>query len=183
MSQTYVYFEFHPSFFYVKDRFSRVTLLQGKSDQGLYPLCNLVRPSPRPTTFFTSWILVAQWHSLLRHHSLRIIHQVFPSYSLPTISNKIVSICSPFQLWKSHRLPFYLSPSILKAPSDLLFMDVWGPSPQISSNGNLYYLSIMDDFFKYVWLFLMSLKSFVSFIFLQFKIEVGKYFECTIKSL
>ena len=33
---------------------------------------------------------------------------------------------------------------------DLLFMDVWGPSPTLSSSGNRYYLSIVDDYSRYV---------------------------------
>lgn len=48
-------------------------------------------------------------------------------------------------------------------------------SPQILNNGNLYYLSIMDDFSKFVWLFPMSSKLIVNSIFLQFKIQI-KFF-------
>lgn len=53
-----VYFEFHPSFFCVKDRSSGAIILQGQSDQGLYPLHNLHKPSSCLAAFFTSRIPV-----------------------------------------------------------------------------------------------------------------------------
>lgn len=43
-------------------------------------------------------------------------------------------------------------------------MDVWGPASTLSSNGSRYFLSILDDYSKYMWLFPLQLKSNVSSI-------------------
>ena len=44
-------------------------------------------------------------------------------------------------------------------PLELLHNDVWGPSPLISFNGNRYYVSFIDNFSKFTWLFPIAYKS------------------------
>ncbi|KAH0730274.1 hypothetical protein KY289_001462 [Solanum tuberosum] len=66
-----VFFEFHPSHFLVKDRASRMPLLSGRSDDGLYSL-NLQpsyskSSSKSPSTFLSAKMSSAYWHLRLRH--------------------------------------------------------------------------------------------------------------------
>uniref|UniRef100_A0A2N9HHN1 Reverse transcriptase Ty1/copia-type domain-containing protein n=1 Tax=Fagus sylvatica TaxID=28930 RepID=A0A2N9HHN1_FAGSY len=105
-----VFFEFHPSFFCVKDLSSGVTLLSGKSKNGLYPLHSLQRLI-KPTALLGERVSVEQWLSRLGHPALRIVRQVLSSHHLPTSKNKTLPICHACQLGKSHRFSFSLSPS------------------------------------------------------------------------
>ena len=56
------------------------------------------------------------------------------------------------------KLPFPMSLSTSLTPLDLIHSDVWGPSPIISSNGNRYYVSFIDNFNKFTWLFPIAYK-------------------------
>lgn len=48
-------------------------------------------------------------------------------------------------------------------------MDVWGPAKIQSINGNNYYLSIMDAYSKFVWIYPLQRKYDVHDIFIQYK--------------
>jgi hypothetical protein len=57
-SDNNVFFELHPDFIFIKDRESRKTLLQGKSNGGLYPLpCSTSSTTPDKQAFSTIKIL------------------------------------------------------------------------------------------------------------------------------
>jgi hypothetical protein len=148
-----VYFEFHPSFFCIKDLFSSATLLSGKSHNGLYPLQSLSKIHKSHVAYLGERTTLDHWHSRLGWPALRIVKHVISNYNLVVMQNKSNLVCHACQLGKSHRLPFHLSPLVSNAPLDLLFTDVWGLDPQIFVNGNRYYLCFIDDFSKYVWLF------------------------------
>ena len=61
---------------------------------------------------------------------------------------------------------------------ELIFTDVWGPSPICSKFGSKYYASFMDAYSCYTWLYPMTNKSDVLFIFIK---NVERYFNTTIK--
>jgi hypothetical protein len=60
--------------------------------------------------------------------------------------------------------------------------DVWGKSPTPSHSGKEYYVSFVDDYTRYVWIYFMRLKSEVFSIFLIWKAQVesqtGKKVKC-----
>jgi hypothetical protein len=162
-----VFFEFHPHFFCVKDPQTGTTLLRGQSKNGLYTL-----PSIPPLTRFAlvgERASLDRWHCRLGHPSLRIVSQVVRTNALATLKNKASTVCHACRLGKSHELPFHLSSSISMHPLDLLFTDVWGPSPSPSINGKRYYVCFVDDFSKFTWLFPIAAKSEVTSIFLSFQ--------------
>lgn len=65
-------------------------------------------------------------------------------------------------------LLFPISQSITTHPLQLLFMDVWGPKPQLSCDGFRFYFSIVDAYMRYTWLFPIRCKSDVYTQFLTF---------------
>jgi histone deacetylase 1/2 len=67
------------------------------------------------------------------HPSYQIVHHLISKFSLPISSNKIPGICSACQQGKSHRLSFFSSQSVSNQPLELIFSDVWGPSPFMST--------------------------------------------------
>lgn len=58
---------------------------------------------------------------------------------------------------KSHQLPYAVSTSVSSSPMDLIFSDVWGPAPT-SVGRHSYYVSFIDDFSKFVWIYLLRNK-------------------------
>ena len=176
-----VFFEFHPSFFCIKDLFSGATFLSGKSKDDLYPLHSLHQIKPQ--ALIGECVSLTQWHAKLGHSSLRTVHQILSKHQLAVSNNKTSSICHACQLQKSHRLPFYLSHSRSQFPLDLIFTDVWGLSPHISNNDNRYYVCFIDDYSKFIWPFPLCAKSYVFNIFMKFQAFVERYFDRKIKSI
>jgi hypothetical protein len=81
------------------------------------------------------------------------------------------------------KLHFGLNFSISRHPLDLMFLDVWSPTPIVSSNGHRYFLSVVDDFSKYIWLFAMACKFDVTTILINFKSIVENFLSHSIKSI
>ena len=82
--------------------------------------------------------------------------------------------CQSCMCNKSQRLPFGESTLESRGPLDLIYIDVWGPAPVQSIYGFLYYVIFIYHFTKYVWLYLLRLKSDVFTIFRQYKAVVEK---------
>jgi transposase InsO family protein len=92
-------------------------------------------------------------------------------------------ICPACHISKSKQLSFPLSLTRVNHPLELIYTNVWGPSPFCSSVGNKYYISFLDAYSRYTWLFLMSNKSDACNIFIQFQKNVERYFNTKIKIL
>ena len=118
-----VYFEFHPSYFCVKDPMSGTTLFHDKHSQGLYSLSHS-QSSSSPSAFMGIRISLDGWHSQLGHPSFRIVRQVVSQNNLGLQWSSASSVCHACQLGKSHRLPFHLFPTVSSYPLDLVFLDI-----------------------------------------------------------
>lgn len=69
-------------------------------------------------------------------------------------------------------------------PLDLLYLDVWVPTPLLSSNNKQFFFSyIVDDFNKYFWLFPLTCKFGVLIMFTQLKVMVENLFCRSIKAI
>lgn len=69
-----------------------------------------------------------------------------------------------------------------KAPLELVFSDVWGPAPSSVGNKN-YYVSFIDDFSKFIWVYLLKHKSEVFSKFREFQTLVEHSFNTKIKAM
>jgi hypothetical protein len=68
---------------------------------------------------------------------------------------------------KVHQLPYPISTSRSSAPLQLIFSDVWGLA--IDSFGRKkYYVSFIDDYSKFTWIYLLHHKSEINKYFLEF---------------
>ena len=77
-------------------------------------------------------------------------------------------MCDACQRAKSHQLPYNYSTCVSTLPLDLIHSDVWGPALP-SSGGFKYYVSSIDDYSRYCWIYLLKHKSDVESIFIPFK--------------
>jgi histone deacetylase 1/2 len=75
----------------------------------------------------------------------------------------------------SHQLPYSISNKISSAPLDLIYSDVWGPAP-CSVGRHIYYVSFIDDYSKYTWIYLLRQKSDVFQVFKDFQNLVERKF-------
>ena len=119
------------------------------------------------------------WHRHIDNASFPVINKAISIAP----RNKLASICFECQLAKSHTMPFkHVHVSVLK-PLELIYLDVWGPASVLSTTSARCYISFLDDAIKYLWLFLLKLKSDAYHTFINFLIVVERQFDTKIKAL
>jgi transposase InsO family protein len=111
------------------------------------------------------------------------LRPLLSKFQLPFSTTPGAPACSACLSSKSHQQSFSHVHTRSLSPLELIYTDVWGPSPICSSAGFKYYVSFLDDFSRYTWIFPIACKSDVSAIFNQFKLYVERYFSCLIKTV
>jgi hypothetical protein len=168
-----VFFEIHPWFFLIKDQNTRSILLRGKCHDGLYPL------SMSNTTKFCFEVnksSLIKWHGRLGHPSFQIVERVHREFSLTFQESNRDFVCGPCQQAKSHQLPYPKSSSVSNHPLELIFSNVWGPAPE-SVGRYKYYVSFVDNYSKFTWIYLLKHKSEVLQKFHDFQSLIERLFD------
>ncbi|KAM2315364.1 hypothetical protein ACFX1S_028273 [Malus domestica] len=177
------FFEMDDRSFRVKDKKTGQLLLIGHNYGELY----YIRATPHVTpklVFYGERTTSDVWHARLGHPSTAIFHVLANKYHIP-ISGTLSSHnkCHVCPLGKACRLPFSSRTSMAPYPLDVLHLDVWGPAPIVSNFDYKYYLSMVDDYSRFVWLFPLVRKSDVMTTFVTFKRIIENRLNRTIKVL
>lgn len=158
-------------------------MLEGRCRQGLYPLptsSSSTSPTKQAHAVVPSF---ARWHGRLGHPASPIVSRVISKNKLPCQGvESRESVCDACQMAKSHQLPYHKSNSVSKFPLELIFSDVWGPAPT-SVGGKKYYVSFVDDYSKYTWVYLLKFKADVFKTFHEFQALVERRFDRKIISM
>jgi hypothetical protein len=140
---TNIFFEFHPSYFLLKDRSTGKLLLHGLNKHGLYHFFPSANKHPH-SAMVGECASTFQWHSRLGHPTLKIVRRVLSRFKLPVTSPTESSVCIACLGAKSKQLPFSSSSRIASCPLALIYTNVWGPAPVNSRSGAKYYVSFLD---------------------------------------
>jgi hypothetical protein len=163
-----MFIEFHSFYFLIKDQKTRELLLHGPCRGGLYPLPSSASRLQK-LIFNVTRFSIDHWHNLLGHPTCDIIIRIIRENKLPcaSLNSASTSICDPCLHAKAHQLPYSLSSSHATAPLELIHCDVWGPAIQ-SFGRKKYHVSFIDDYSKFIWIYLLRHKSEVFQYFLEF---------------
>lgn len=174
VSDNNVFIEFHADVFFVKDKATKKTLLQGKSKGGLYPI-PFSRSSSITPHHASSSVKVSssRWHQRLGHPNSIIVRSILKSNKLDCSLDRESTICDACQCAKSHQLPYNNSASVSTSPLELVHSDVWGPA-QASAGGFKYYVSFLDDYSRFTWIYFIKHKSDVEQVFYNFQSHVER---------
>jgi len=71
----------------------------------------------------------------------------------------------------------------ISKPVKLIYSDVLGPTPLLSTSGVSYYISFLDVATKFLWLFHLKLKSDAHHIFILFQATMEHQFHSKLKAL
>jgi hypothetical protein len=175
----HVFFEFHPYHFLIKDIATRQVLLEGRCESGLYPIKLSDIESFKQALIHVK-ASTDQWHARFGHPSTQVVRSILSLNNLPCSKESSHTICNACQLGKSHQLPYNNAIHRSTSPLQLVFSDVWGPAP-ISVGGYKYYISFIDDYSKFTWVYLMQDRTEVQRIFLQFQAHVERLLDTKIK--
>jgi hypothetical protein len=121
----------------------------------LYPI-----PASYPVKFIfkVNKISIIRWHDHLVHPYFQIVQRILREFSLPyeQESNKDY-VCGPYQQAKSHQLPYLKSNSVSSHPLELIFF-MFRSAPEFVDR-NKYYVSFVDDYNRFTWIYLLKFKS------------------------
>jgi len=90
-------------------------------------------------------------------------------------------VCDVCHFAKQKRLSFVISTSKSKKCFELIHVDVWGPYSIPSIHGHEYFLTMVDDYSRYMWIFVLKQKSEVVKTLENFVVFVQTQFEPRIK--
>ena len=79
--------------------------------------------------------------------------------------------CSICPLAKQIRLPFISSNHLSSEPFNLIHLDIWGPFHTMFIEGFQYFLTIVDDYTRFTWVYFLCAKS--DFFFLLILTQFG----------
>lgn len=122
-------------------------------------------------------------HQRLGHPAIHILKTVMKHCNTFADLNKTSNLlfCTACQLGKNHLQHFGSVKTKTTAPLQLIYADLWGPSHITSTQGYNYYLSILDDFSRFTWLFPLKAKSDALQVFTMFKTFIEQHLDRKIK--
>ncbi|XP_075674989.1 uncharacterized protein LOC142644217 [Castanea sativa] len=131
----------------------------GKESNGLY-LFHAAVSSSNATAFATTVSQTSSsdlWHSRLGHPSLAKL-QLLKSFVNIDLTNK-TSCWDVCHFAKQKRLSFPSSIHVTTAPFELIHCDLWGPFSIPTVDNYRFFLTIVDDFTRCTWVYLLKQKS------------------------
>lgn len=163
-------------FLVVQDRTTRTVIGVSKQKGGTFLFWSLESVTSVEVRDEKSFEL---WHQRMGHPSAKVVGL------LPLISNVISSeilnkACDICLRAKQTRLSFPISENKTKRIFDLIHCDLWGPYRTPTHSGARYFLTIVDDYSRGVWLYLLNekseapnvLKNFIAMTERQFETQV-----------
>lgn len=180
---------FHPTACYVKSQVSKEILLIGTLGQdGLYcfkghQVLKKSRPSqgsqrfPRQVALNNVAVAVTDvnhstsfslWHGRLGHANSNTVKIVLDICKVPFRNKNSLDFCNACCLGKSHRLHAPASTHTYQTPFEVVYSDIWGPSPVVSSCGFTYYITFVDAHTRFTWIYFLKHKSEALTTFKQF---------------
>lgn len=179
---------FFPRWCVLQDLMTRTTIGLGKQQDGLNYLVALMGESikTRSAAAIAGHSSCSQvtsstdlWHRRLGHlSSSRLDFMAKNLFNFPFKTNDACDVCA---LAKQSRLPFFASSISSVRPFELIHCDIWGPYKIPSLSGAKYFLTIVDDYSRFTWVFFMHhkndtqhlLANFFSFAQTQFNASIA----------
>ena len=169
----------------VQDQVSRKILAKGLKVGRLFPLHFSV------SNFVSlASIVVNQkneiWHKRIGHPNSVVLSHLINSGLLGNkdkFSSQFSIDCSACKLGKSKSLSFPSHGSCAENCFDIIHSDVWGITPIISHANYKYFVTFIDGYNKYTWIYFLRSKSDVFSIFKTFVAYIETQFSSNIKVL
>ena len=150
----------------------------GEQREGLYFLKEVALIRAYKTTSIASYEL---WHRRMGHPSSRVVDLIYEVDSVGRndgVKNKFCDICFRAQ---QTREVFFSSDNKAKECFDLIHCDLRGAYRVLASCGGIYFLTIVGDCSRVVWIYLLNRKDEVACVLKNFIVMVRRQFEKNVK--
>ena len=163
---------FLKNFCVIQDLRSGRMIMTGSEKEGLYCLGTTQQATCNSVSGQSSSL----WHQRLGHPSSRAYSQ----FSFLSNKSCTASTCPVCPLAKQTRKPFSLSSISSELPFELIHVDIWGGYHEPTYTGAKYFLTIVDDYTRSTWVYLLVHKSearpflvnFITFVETQYNARV-----------
>jgi histone deacetylase 1/2 len=123
------------------------------------------------------------WHLRLGHANFNAVKSILNLCNVPFNNNNTTFLCTHCCIGKSHRLYAPLSTTVYTNPFEVVHCDLWGPAPFVSYYGYNYYITFVDTYTKYTWIYFLKSKSDALKAFTQFLALIKNQFNASVKAL
>ncbi|GJZ88337.1 ribonuclease H-like domain-containing protein, partial [Tanacetum coccineum] len=167
---------------YIQDLDKGITLGTGSESGGLYLFDDSKNISlGNVNTVMAFNVSKDLWHNRLGHPADQVLNVLKNDLNLS--KKTCVSACETCHRAKQTREPFPLSDHKSMNPGELVHLDLWGPYKVSSREGFRYFLTIVDDYSRAVWTYLLKTKdevfdcivNFIKLIHNQFNVKIKTF--------
>jgi hypothetical protein len=126
------------------------------------------------------------WHKRLGHPNSHVLSTLLKSGLLGNKESSSLDVsfeCTTCKLGKSKVLPFPNTASHATHCFDIIHSDVWGIAPVISHAHYKYFVTFIDDYSRFTWVYFLRSKVEVFQVFTRFVALVETQFSVCIKIL
>ncbi|GKE02074.1 putative RNA-directed DNA polymerase, partial [Tanacetum coccineum] len=135
----------------------------------------------QPNMVMTFRVSKLLWHNRLGHPIDQVLSVLKKDFNI--YDNTFVPMCEICQRAKQTKEPFPLSDHKSKTLGELVHLDLWGPYRIHSREGYRYFLTIVDDYSRDVWVYLVKTKDEVFDVFVSFLILIHNHFNRKVKTV
>ncbi|KAJ0596006.1 putative RNA-directed DNA polymerase [Helianthus annuus] len=161
----------------LQDLRSKKILVIGRQENGLY---FLGKDENVVNMCFNSIVKSSLWHSRLGHPSDQVLAALKDVLNVNSVEHDACDVCHRS---KQIRVPFPLSDHKSKELGELVHLDLWGPYKVPSYEGYKYFLTVVDDYTRTVWCYMLknktevfeNLKYFYELVLTQFKRKIKMF--------
>ncbi|GJR99898.1 ribonuclease H-like domain-containing protein [Tanacetum coccineum] len=166
---------------YFQDLKTNKTMGIGRQCNGLYlfdidKTCKIISNN----CIATCYVSRSLWHQRLGHPADQVLNVLNKSLNLDSqsVSDHLCDTCNKA---KQTREPFSLSDHKSTKIGQLVHLDVWGPYKITSRDGFRYFLTVVDDYSRAVWTYMLKGKDDVYDSIVNFVNMLSNQFETNVK--
>ena len=169
--------QFTSSLCAIQDRSSGTLIGAGERRGGLYYFRTVPKIHAAAVADLPTFDL---WHQRLGHPSERVVKLLLAIRSSSS-KKKLHHVCDVCPMAKQTRDCFPSSTNKASRLFELVHCDLWGPYSVPSSCGATYFLTLVDDYSRAVWVYLLHNKTEVHKSFLSFFAMIERQFDTSVK--
>ena len=165
--------------FILQDAATKRMIGKGNKHEGLYVLNT-------DSSFDLCSVLINQvstriWHNRLGHLSFKRLECLQGQLNCDASTMNKVGPCYVCPLAKQRRLSFVAHNNMAENAFDVIHCDIWGPHHIASYTNHRYFLTLVDDFSRFTWVYLLQHKSDVATVIPRFCTMIETQFGICVK--